>query len=78
MALFRAYARFAPSQLETSLQSNTVSHWLGTNLESALLYYDTTWCALDNKQSIFFRRNLFIVHIFCIYGIMENDDTCFY
>ena len=27
---------FAPSQWETSLQSNTVSHWLGKNLESAL------------------------------------------
>ena len=28
--------RLAPSQWETSLQSNAVSHWLGTNLESAL------------------------------------------
>ena len=32
----RAHSRFAPSQWETSLQSNTLSHWLGTNLESAL------------------------------------------
>ena len=32
----RADSRFAPSQWETSLQSNAVSHWLGTNLESAL------------------------------------------
>ena len=30
----RADSRFAPSQWETLLQSNTVSHWLGT--ESAL------------------------------------------
>ena len=29
--------RFAPSQWETSFQSNAVSHWLGANLESALL-----------------------------------------
>ena len=28
--------RLAPGQWETSLQSNTVSHWLGANLESAL------------------------------------------
>ena len=28
--------RFPPSQLEMLLQSNTVSHWLGANLESAL------------------------------------------
>ena len=26
----------APSQWETSLQSNAVSHWLGANLESAV------------------------------------------
>ena len=33
----RADSRLAPSQWETSLQSNTVYHWLGANLESALL-----------------------------------------
>ena len=32
----RADSRFALSQWETSLQSNVVSHWLGTNLESTL------------------------------------------
>ena len=31
-----ADSRLAPSQWETSLQSNAVSHWLGANLESAL------------------------------------------
>ena len=31
-------SRLAPSQWETSLQSNAVSHWLGANLESALCY----------------------------------------
>ena len=35
--ILRADSRFAPSQWETSLQSNAVSHWLGTNLESALI-----------------------------------------
>ena len=30
--IIRADSRFAPSQWETSLQSNDVSHWLGTNL----------------------------------------------
>ena len=33
---FRADSRLAPSQWETSLQSNGISHWLGVNLESAL------------------------------------------
>ena len=31
----RADSMFAPSQRETSLQSNAVSHWLSANLESA-------------------------------------------
>ena len=35
---FRADSRLPPSQWETSLQSNAVSHWLGANLESALLF----------------------------------------
>ena len=30
---------FAPSQWEILLQNNAVSHWLGANLESALLHY---------------------------------------
>ena len=34
--LLRADSRLAPSQWETALQSNAVSHWLGANLESAL------------------------------------------
>ena len=33
---YRADSRFAPSQWETSLQSNAISHWLGASLESAL------------------------------------------
>ena len=33
-----ADSRFAPSQCETSLQSNGVSHWLGANLESVLYW----------------------------------------
>ena len=35
----RAKSRLAHSQWETLLQSNTVSHWLGANLGSALLSY---------------------------------------
>ena len=40
-----ADSRFAPSQWETSLQSNDVSDWLGANLESAL-------CKVERKQYI--------------------------
>ena len=37
----RTDSRLAPSQWKTSLQSNAVSHWLGTNPESVL--YDSNW-----------------------------------
>ena len=43
----RADFRFVPSQWETSFQSNAVSHWLHTNLESALwthFWVDETIC----------------------------------
>ena len=37
-ACYKADSRLAPNQWETSLQSNAVSHPLGSNLESALYY----------------------------------------
>ena len=37
----RADTRLPPSQWETSSQCNTMSHWLGANLESAL--YSVLW-----------------------------------
>ena len=39
--LHRADSRLAPSQWEKALQSNTLSHWLGANLESALWQKNT-------------------------------------
>ena len=35
---YRAYSGLARSQWEMSLQSNTVSHWLGANLESVMQF----------------------------------------
>ena len=43
---FRADSRLAPSQWETLLQSNTISHWLGANLETALIFGWITICLL--------------------------------
>ena len=37
MSIIKADSRLAPSQWEMSLQSNVISHWLGANLESALI-----------------------------------------
>ena len=42
----KADSRLAPSQWETSLQSNVVSHWLGANLESALQTADYAFQSL--------------------------------
>ena len=46
VVIFRADSRHSPSQWETSLQSNTVSHWLCANLESALILVISTDLAL--------------------------------
>ena len=40
--IIKSDSRLAPSQWETSLQSNAVSYWLGANLESALII-NTPW-----------------------------------
>ena len=53
----RADSRFAPSQWETTLLCNDVSHWLGTNLESALNLYLTHF-PLD-KVAVHFTDNIF-------------------
>ena len=54
-----ADSRIAPSQWETSLQSNAVSHWLGANLESAL--WHKNWILITVSlcgESIFSARNV--------------------
>ena len=56
-----ADSMLAPSQWETSLQSNTVSHWLGANLESALL---TIIKHLSSIQQIITSSHLHTKHCF--------------
>ena len=41
--IHEADSRFAPSQWETALLCNDVSHWLGASLESALIQDCSTW-----------------------------------
>ena len=67
---YRADSRFAPSQWETSLQSNAISHSLGANLESAL--ETCTWfcCAFPFLrlccQFIKDSHDIFTIYIYCI------------
>ena len=48
--IYRADSRFEPSQWETLLQSNAISHWLGANLESALIH-DNAHSEVNNDSS---------------------------
>ena len=61
----RADSRFAPSQWETALFCNDVSHWLGTNLESALrlcMYY-----SIIGLYALMCR--ILMIHV---YGLLEE------
>ena len=51
--IYKADSRLAPSQWETSLQSNAVSHWLGANLESVLIYL----CQAITKHSAHYKES---------------------
>ena len=61
--------RFVPSQWETSLQSNAVSHWLGANLESALC--DGNYLVIPNLL-------LLINHLIITYFEVHCDYTAGY
>ena len=50
LTILKADSRFAPSQWETSLQSNAVSNWLGANLESALTMSVELDACIDFRQ----------------------------
>ena len=50
--LIRADSRLAPSYWERSLQSNAVSHWLGANLESALLMVNAHWMTVTTVHAV--------------------------
>ena len=63
----RADCRLAPSQWETSLQSNAVSHWLGANLES-ILYMDVPGCL----QSACWIGNCHIHLTYCETRLLES------
>ena len=57
--MIRVDSRFAPKQWETSLQSNGISHWLGVNLESALMMVShicEQWSVLTTLQELLSRH----------------------
>ena len=57
-AILRADSRFAPKQWETSLQSNTISHWQVANLESAL----NSWLAPSQWEASLQNNIVFVLN----------------
>ena len=75
----RADSRFVPIQWETSLQNNTISHWLGANLESALyLPPHGGWCGTRSAGPIPLqfpcRINIQCLHSKCNYSELPNTS----
>ena len=70
---YRADSRFAPSQRETSLQSNAVSDWLGANLVSTLLLQGSRFSSIT---TIYFDINsqLSQGYVLCMSTLFESDD----
>ena len=81
--IVRADSRLAPSQWETSLQSNDVSHWLGAILESALItcnHYHAADALLASMVLIGFDGNIPPSApewlITCVYFIPPKLELC--
>ena len=70
-----ADSRFAPSQWETALLCNEVSHWLGASLDSALV----SWSAGHETTTIFHLNKTIICIILCclfqVKGLYKRRPT---
>ena len=76
---YRADSRLAPSQWETSLQSNAVSHWLGTNLESTLYYtYGLGFDLIPVEQYYLPHWWLRYTFSWLILGLRPANERCHY
>ena len=69
---YRDDSMLAPNQWETSLQSNTISHWLGSNLESTLQYRQRNW---GNGEHL---RSSEIQNFLLLYGSLGTTDHDLY
>ena len=73
----RPDSRFAPSQWETLLQCNAVSHWLGANLEFALSqipkFMGPTWGPAGSCRPQMGPMNLAIRGVHTAWSIMVSD-----
>ena len=74
----RDFYRFTPSQWKTVLLCNDVSHWLGTNLESALLVHIALVEHIeeDTKWLVFCRRYFGVRFIRWKYMYVDLTELC--
>ena len=78
---FGVDSRIAPSQLETSLQSNAVSHWLGVNLESAL-HFNSQVLVMSNYKDMYkhfsspFITLMFLPRVWRYHNGCQNSLKC--
>ena len=70
----RADSRWAPNQWETSLQSNTVSHWIGTNLEPGGQPW-AGWIQIDSLARLH-KFYIFPISLYMIYLWGNDSFTC--
>ena len=63
----------APSQWETSLRSNVISHWRGTNPESALWYILVIYLSLSLSLSLYIY--IYIYTYACIQGTNKTGKN---
>ena len=77
--VYRADSRLAPtSQWETSLQSNTVSYWLGANLESALYSIACAWKIWENLMHLnTIWTQLANLYMMCRIDVFQDQITSF-
>ena len=73
----RADCRSAPSQWETSLQSNAVSLWLGANLESALICAGRKFPSMSSIVSTHSPLlGWWLWHYLAVFIPAQQRDTC--
>ena len=70
--IYQADYRLVPSEWETALQSNAVSHWLGANLESALHYRLVIFVSARQSASRWEARQL--AGLVCLYTYTRAQD----
>ena len=69
-----ADSRLTPSQWETALHCNDVSHWLGASLESALI----SWCVVNSQQCTILNKLRIIYFMMTPIKYYQINNVCIF